>query len=174
MSGCLGVDKMPGKGYIHVHRKIWENAFFSSSERFDRRSAWLWLITHANYEKGSFLAKGRICYVQRGQLFTSVRYLAKIWGWDKDTVRRFLTDAETEKMITVTRTQSGTLITIVNFNKYNASGNSASEDTDTDADTEPTSNTDSTPYAEPSLLKKNIKKNIEKSKKETRGGRVIE
>lgn len=165
---------MAGKGFIHVHRKIWDNTFFSSSERFDRRSAWLWLITHANYEKGSFLAKGRICHVQRGQLFTSVRYLAKLWGWDKDTVRRYLADAETEKMITVTRTQSGTLITIVNFNKYNSFSASDSEETDTDTDTEPTPNTDSTPYTEPPLLKKNIKKNIEKSKEKTRGGRVIE
>ena len=165
---------MPGKGYIHLHRKIWENTFYKSGERFDRRSAWLWLITHANYEKGSFLVKGRICMVQRGQLFTSVRYLAQVWGWDKDTVRRFLTDTEIEKMTTVTRTQNGTLITILNYNKYNSSSDSEREDTDTDTDTEPTPNTDSTPYTEPSLLKKNIKKNIEKSKEKTRGGRVIE
>ena len=162
------------KGFILLHRKIWENVFFCSGERFDRRSAWIYLITHANHEAKSFMVKGRICHVQRGQMFTSVRYLAQIWGWDKDTVRRFLTDAETEKMITVVRTQNGTLITILNFNKYNSFKERATKNTDTGADTEPTSNTDTAPYAEPPLLNNVINNVSKKSKKETRGGQVIE
>ena len=165
---------MADKGFILLHRKIWENVFFCSGERFDRRSAWIYLITHANHEARSFMVKGKVCYVQRGQLFTSVRYLAQVWGWDKDTVRRFLTDTETEKMTTVIRTQNGTLITILNFNKYNSFGSRTGKHTDTDADTEPTSNTDTAPYAEPPLLNNVVKNVSKKSKKETRGGRVIE
>lgn len=169
---------MADKGFILLHRKIWENVFFSSGERFDRRSAWIYLITHANHETRSFMVKGKIQYVQRGQLFTSVRYLAQVWGWDKDTVRKFLSDTETEKMTTVVRTQNGTLITILNFNKYNSFSNRTPKRTDTDPDTEPTSNPDTHPDAEPPLLN-NVGKNVQKKSKKgaagaTAGGQVIE
>ena len=160
-------------GYFKVHRKIWENPIFSSGERFDRRSAWLYILSHANYTDGSFMVKGRLLHIQRGQLMTSIRYLSNKWHWDKDTVSRFLTDIETEKMITVTRTQNGTLITVRNYNKYQGSGDSDSEDTDTEPDTESPTNPDTGTDVKPPLLK-NIKKNIKKSKEITRGGRVLE
>lgn len=164
---------MSDVGYIFLYRKIWNNSFFCSDERFDRRSAWLYLLTHANYKEGSFVAGGRIRHVQRGQLFTSIRYLAKVWGWDKDTVTKFLSDAETEKMITRTRTQNGTLITIVNFNKYQPSGDSEENERDTEPDTERDTKPDTEPDTKPPLLK-NTKNNRKKLKKETRGRRVIE
>ena len=164
---------MAEKGYFMVHRKIWENPIFSSGERYDRRSAWLYIISHANYAAGAFLVKGRMCHVERGQLMTSIRYLANIWRWDKATVSRFLSDIETEKMITVTRTQNGTLITVLNYNKYQAFSDRASENTDTESDTESPSNSDTHADTESPLHKKNIKKNIKKSK-ETRGRQVIE
>ena len=160
-------------GYFKVHRKIWENPIFSSGERFDRRSAWLYILSHANYTEGSFMVKGRLLHIQRGQLMTSIRYLSNKWHWDKDTVSRFLTDIETEKMITVTRTQNGTLITVRNYNKYQGSGDSDSEDTDTEPDTESPTNPDTGTDVKPPLLK-NIKKNIKTSKEITRGGRVLE
>ena len=162
------------KGYVMIHRKIWDNVLFCSGERFDRRSAWIYLIMHANHVEGSFMVKGRIFHVQRGQLFTSIRYLAQIWGWDKTTVSRFLSDIETENMITVTRTQNGTLITLLNYNKYQASGVRNSKTTDTESDTESVSDSDTQPPSESTLLK-NVRKNVLKNqKKETHGGRVIE
>ena len=165
---------MAEKGYVLIHRKIWDNVLFCSSERFDRRSAWLYLIMHANHVEGSFMVKGRLFHVQRGQLFTSVRYLAQTWGWDKSTVSRFLSDIETEKMITVTRTQSGTLITIRNYNKYQVSGGRSSANADTEPDTEPVANSDTVPSSEPPLLK-NVRKNVLRNqKKKTAGGQVIE
>ena len=165
---------MADKGYIKLHRKIWDNTIFSSGERFDRRSAWVWLLTHANYDEGSFLNKGRICHVQRGQLVTSIRYLAQLWRWDKTTVSRFLSDMETEKMITQNRTQNGTLITILNYNKYQGSEDYDSQISDTESDTESVSYSDSEQSQNHPQLKKNIKKNIKKSKEKTRGGRIIE
>lgn len=163
---------MADVGYIKIFRKIWSNSFYCSDERFDRRSAWLYLLTHANYEEGSFMAGGRMRHVQRGQLFTSIRYLARVWGWDKDTVVRFLGDAESEKMITRTRTQNGTLITILNFNKYQGSGDFEKKDGDTEPDTDGDTKPDTDTDTEPPLLKKNIKKNSKKRIK--RGRRVIE
>lgn len=165
---------MAGKGYIKLHRKIWDNPIFCSGERFDRRSAWIYLLTHANHEDSSFMVKGRIRRVQRGQLFTSIRYLAQVWRWDKTTVSRFLSDTETEKMITVTRTQNGTLITVLNYNKYQGSDENAPQNTDTESDTESMPNADTLPPSESTLLK-NVRKNVLRNqKKKTAGGQVIE
>lgn len=165
---------MAEKGYVLIHRKIWDNVLFCSGERFDRRSAWLYIVMHANHAEGSFMVKGRIFHVQRGQMFTSIRYLAQTWGWDKTTVSRFLSDIETEKMITVTRTQSGTLITVLNYNKYQASGGRSSANADTESPSESVADSDTPSPAESTLLK-NVRKNVLRNqKKETRGGRVIE
>ena len=163
---------MAEKGYFQVHRKIWENPIFASGERYDRRSAWLYIISHANYADGSFLVKGRMCHVGRGQLMTSIRYLANIWHWDKATVSRFLTDIETEKMITLTRTQNGTLITVRNYNKYQRSSDRTSENADTESDTESPSNSDTRADTESPLHNKNIRKVLINQK--ANGGRVIE
>jgi DNA-binding transcriptional regulator YhcF (GntR family) len=168
------VCDVPEKGYIKLHRKIWDNPIFCSGERFDRRSAWIYLLTRANYEKGSFVANGRIRHLQRGQMFTSIRHLSQIWRWDKTTVSRFLSDMETEKMITLNRTQSGTLITIINYSKYQDSGDRAQQNADTESDTESVSESDTGQTQNHPQLKKNIKKNYKKSKEETRGRRVIE
>ena len=165
---------MAEKGYIKLHRKVWENPIFSSGERFDRRSAWIYMLTHANYRDGSFMKNGRIYHLQRGQLFTSIRYLAQIWGWDRKTVMRFLRDTETEKMITQTGTQNGTLITIVNYSKYQASDDSESEHGTTEGTTERTANSTTQAPTERTTTKEEHKKNIKKSKEKTRGGQVIE
>ncbi len=155
---------MADKGYIKIHRKIWDNPIFASGERFDRRSAWLYLISHANYADGEFMSGGRLRHVQRGQLFTSVRYLARLWGWDKNTVSRYLSDIEVAKMITVTRTQGGTLITVVNYSKYQDSVDSSQKNRDTYADTNSPKDSPTHADADSPLLKKNIKKNLKKSK----------
>lgn len=165
---------MAEKGYVKIHRKIWDNPIFCSGERFDRRSAWIYLIMHANHVEKSFMANGRIRHVQRGQLFTSIRYLAQLWKWDKTTVSRFLSDIETEKMITLNRTQNGTLITLVNFNKYQGFSDPAQKNADTESDTESVSDSDTEQTQNHPQLK-NVKKNVLRNqKKETRGGRVIE
>lgn len=115
------------------------------------------------------MVKGRIRHVQRGQLFTSIRFLAKEWGWDKTTVSRFLSDTEMEKMITVTHTQDGTLITVLNYSKYQASEGQGSENADTESDTESTSKSDTQPPTESTLLKKN-NNNVLRNQKKDGGG----
>lgn len=165
---------MNDKGYIRLHRKIWENDVLFCGERFTRLDAWIWLITHASHKPRILTIRGRTYSIQRGQYFTSIRYLASVWRWDKDTVSRFLSDTETEKMTTITRTQVGTLITVLNYNKYQGSGGRISVNTDTEPDTESDAESPTRPDAESPLIN-NVINNVEKkSKEERRGRRVIE
>ena len=164
---------VPDVGYIKLFRKIWENQILATGERFDRVSAWLWILTHANYKEGAFVKGGQLMHVKRGQLITSIRYLAMTWGWDRKTVIRFLGAMETEKMITCTGLQKGTLITISNYSKYQGSDDPASEEGATEGATEGTADSTHGGTTEGTTTKE-VKKNIKKPKKETRGGRVIE
>ena len=165
---------MNDKGYIRLHRKVWENDVLFCSERFTRLDAWLWILTHASHKPRTFTVRSRTYRVNRGQYSTSIRYLASVWQWDKTTVSRFLSDMETEKMVTAVRTQSGTLITVLNYNKYQGSGARPSGNADTESDAESTADSPIPPPAESTLIN-NVLKNIEKkSKEERRGRRVIE
>ena len=161
------------EGYIKLHRKIWENTFLNAEERFDRMSAWIWILTHANYKDGSFMKNGTLIHIKRGQLFVSFVRLSTTWGWDRKTVRRFLGTLETEKMITVTGHQKGHLITVLNYNKYQASGDLEIIEGTTEGTTEGTRNSPGTGTTEGTTTKEG-KKNIKKPKEKTRGRRVIE
>ena len=160
---------MADKGYILLHRKIWDNPVLVTGERFDHMSAWLWLITHANYTEKSVMIRGNLYKIQRGQVFTSVRKLADVWGWDKETVCRTLNLLEREEMIYKTRTPNGTLITIRNFLKYQDLKTSSENNPYTESYTDPDTDPDTGP---PQLIKDKIK--IIKEKEKIRGGRVIE
>ena len=161
-------------GYIKLHRKIWDNEFLNAEERFNRMSAWIWILTHVNYKDGSFMKNGLLIHVRRGQMFASFVHLAAVWGWDRKTVRRFLWTLETEKMITVTGHQKGHLITVLNYNKYQTSSDSEKFEGTTEGTTEGTRNSPGTGTTKGTTTKEEYKKNIKKPKKETRGGRVIE
>ena len=162
------------KGYIRLHRKIWDNGFLNAEERFDRMSAWIWILTHANYKDGSFMKNGVLIHVRRGQLFASFVHLAAVWGWDRKTVRRYLGTLETEKMITVTGHQKGHMITVLNYNKYQASEDSVISEGTAEGTAEGTRNSPGRGSAEGTTTKEEYKKNTKKSKERTRGAQVIE
>lgn len=170
-SGCWVVISTAdiSKGYIYLFRSIWDNPFFNNAERFDTRSAWLWLLTHANHTEKSIMIRGTVYRIQRGQLFTSIRNLSKVWGWDKDTVVRTLKSMENEEMITRTRTQNGTLLTIRNYSKYQDLGLYGKIDGDTERDTE----RDTEPDTEPPQLS-NVRRHYKAMNKKKSGGRIIE
>ena len=161
-------------GYIKLYRKIWDNNYLNSGERFTRMNAWIWLLTHANYKDGSFMKNGHMVRVKRGQLFTSIRYLSLAFGWDPKTVVRFLGYMETEKMITVTGMQRGTLITIIKYNDYQAYEDSGSEQGYTEGHTEGGADSHSGGRTEGYTTKEEYKNNTKNKKKETRGRQVIE
>lgn len=174
MSGCWEVDDVPGKGYVMIHRKLWDNPIFAPGERFDRRSAWLWILTHVNHAPGSIMKNGSLIHLKRGQMFESFTYFARVWGWDRKTVCRFFGTLETEKMVTLTGHQKGHLITVVNFNKYQGSRNSDSQEGTTEGTTESPLNSPGGGTTEGATTKECIKNDKRNQKKGTRGGRVLE
>lgn len=138
-------------GHFVIDRRIWHHPTFKG-DPFSRRDAWLWLISEAAWKPRDYSALGRTIHLERGQLVTSLRFLAKKWGWTVAKVRHFLHTLQQQEMILTSpasdtgyntgndtghdtgRSTPPTLVTICNYNKYQYGGinNSTGHDTGND------------------------------------------
>lgn len=125
------------EGWIKLHRKILESDLWNSKEPFGFREAWIDLLLMVNHADKKILFDGEPYTVKCGQRITSIRKLAERWHWSKDKVTRYLKTLESEQMITKKRYRNGTLLTIVNYGKYQG-GCDTDKDTykDTNKDTD--------------------------------------
>lgn len=115
-----------------MHRG-WQDKPIFSRETFSRRDAWVWLIEHAAFRPTEVgLGKNTIA-VGRGQLCYSLRYLARAWGWDDAKVRRFISRAIADEMITCVADAGQSLITIRNYEAYQNFTRVGDASTDADA-----------------------------------------
>jgi hypothetical protein len=117
-------------GFYLMHRGWLTHPVFGTRKRepFCRVAAWAWLIDEASFEPKLVRAGGKVIELQRGQLTHSLRFMAEAWGWQHDRCRRFLKELSHHAMIaTATATGDATgqmVITICNYDKYQAKGNS--------------------------------------------------
>ena len=110
------------KGYISIHRKIWDNDIWKSKEPFDVRSAWIDLLLMANHADNESIRGKSIIKLKRGQLHTSYGHLAKRWGWSVNKVRRYLRLLNELGMVHIDSTPNGTSLTLVNYGVYQDRG----------------------------------------------------
>lgn len=109
-------------GFIKLHRGWHESPMFKN-EPYCERAAWTWLLSNAAYREVRRVGgKGDEITLTAGQIHVSDRSLASVWGWDKKRVRRFLTKLERAKSATAKRTTNGTVLTIENWEDYQAKG----------------------------------------------------
>lgn len=105
-------------GYIKLHRRWHEGPNFRE-KTYCERAAWVWLLSNAAWKDTvRYSAKGDRIAITRGQIHVSLRSLGTAWGWSKGKVERFLSRLETETAITQNSGQSGNVITICNYDKY--------------------------------------------------------
>lgn len=109
------------EGYIKLYRQIQDCDIWLDDAPFDRRSAWVDLLLMANHSDKDILFDGQVMTVKRGQRVTSIRRLAERWGWGKDKVSKYLTLLEQFGMIEKKADSKRTLITIVNYGKFQGS-----------------------------------------------------
>lgn len=106
------------KGYISVHRKIWDTDIWKSSDPFDMRSAWIDLLLMANHADNECVRGKSVIKINRGQLHTSYDHLAKRWSWSRGKVQRFIRLLNELDMVVANGTANGTTLTIVNYGVY--------------------------------------------------------
>lgn len=106
------------EGWISIHRRIRENWIWKSSEPFDKRSAWTDLLLSANHKNNNIPFENDFIEIERGQFLTSLKQLANRWKWSRHKVSDFLNQLEQDNMIVQVRDTKKTLISIVNYDKY--------------------------------------------------------
>ena len=143
------------EGWIKLHRKILESDLWNNGDPFGVREAWIDLLLMVNYADKKILFDGEPYTVKCGQKITSIRKLAERWHWSKERVAKYLKTLEGEEMITKVRHKNGTLLTIVNYGKYQGQ---CDTDKDTDEDTNKDTDKDTdTPQTRIIKKDKNIK-----------------
>lgn len=118
-------------GYIAVSRSIFDHPLFKN--RPDWHVAWEKLIAAAAWKPQAHAGRWGAAHVERGQLASTLRALAGLLGWPKSSVEYFLRRLQDARMIvvnsirtrvntkdTIKNSQRITIITICNYNKFNA------------------------------------------------------
>lgn len=108
------------QGWIKIHRKLLECDIWDYDEPYTRRDAWIELLLLANHSDKDILFDNHKITIHRGQYLTSVRKLAARWQWGKDKTLNFLRLLEECEMIKKESDSRRTLLTIVNYEIYQA------------------------------------------------------
>ena len=114
-----GVEYLPenDNGWVKIHRSLFSSKLWTS-QKFTKSQAWIDLFGNANHKDGSFFIRGKEVIVLRGQIAWSQLTMAKRWRWNKRSVTRFMSGLESTHQITYQSDNVTTLITILNYDKY--------------------------------------------------------
>lgn len=107
-------------GWIKISRELPEHWIWQDA---DRLKWWLDLLFMASWEDSKQLVGSRLVEIKRGQLIASISYLVKRWGINHNTVIAFLKMLQDERMITKTSQSNISIITVCNYERYQAADN---------------------------------------------------
>ena len=149
---------MSENGWIQLHRQIRENWIWSDPEKL---RAWLDILLEVNHKDNQVPIGNHIITVKRGQKHTSVRKMAVRWGWSRDRVCRFIDLLSEAGMLTSTRTQIGTLLTVVNYDNFQGQPDT-NKDTHKDSDKATNKATNKATHKAQTIMNKNVKNEKER------------
>jgi len=109
------------RGYLPIWRKFFEeHPFWQEKRKFSKAEAWIDILvnTHFELQPKQRLIRGRMVTIEYGQCLMTTRYCGQRWGWHKTTVQRFLDMLSKMEQISVKCVQQMSIITVLNFEKY--------------------------------------------------------
>lgn len=106
------------EGWIALYRQIRDSWIWKNNEPFDKRSAWIDLLLTVNHKSKKIPFENDFIEIERGQTLTSIKRLAERWKWSRHKVSDFLDQLEQDTMIVQVRDNRKTLVSIVNYDKY--------------------------------------------------------
>jgi hypothetical protein len=106
-------------GYLRAQRDRFNHHLFAR-EKFCRGYAWDWMVAQARFNDCVVDVAGKSVNLKRGQFSHSIRFMAQAWNWDKAAVSRFITRLKTETMIETSTETGQIVITICNYERYQA------------------------------------------------------
>lgn len=103
------------KGWITLNRQIVDHWVWKNHEY---AFAWIDLLLMVNHENKKILVNNTPTTIKRGQTLTSIYKLAQRWQWSRKRIYSFLRALEQDGMIKRESTTRYTIVTIVNYGKY--------------------------------------------------------
>ena len=140
-------------GWIKLHKSITEHWLWDDPVIL---RAWLDLLMSVNYTDKKVLFNGKLIIVKAGQIITSIRKLSERWGCTRRKASRIIQLFTQDNMVELKTDRNGTLLTVVNYGKYQDMRDTESTTQDTTESTTQ-STTESSQH-------KNIKNNKEYKK----------
>ena len=104
-------------GWIRVQRSIVEHWLWQD-EPYSFGQAWIDLLISASWKDHKSYFDGKLEIKKAGTVYTSKRYLADRWKWNRRKLDKFLNALEGDKMVEIKSTKNCTTINIVNYTMY--------------------------------------------------------
>ena len=105
-------------GWIAVNRAVLKHPIFK--KRPDRTLIWIWMLAKAAWKDTPQDANGKTIIVRRGQILTSLRQMEEATGVGVQVIRTLLDRLKTEHSIKTVTNTGRLLITICNYDIYQA------------------------------------------------------
>lgn len=104
------------EGWIKIHRKILENPIICKDS--DYLAVWIYLLLNATHREIPALFKGKKIILQKGQLITGRKSMANQLKISESKIYRIINDFKSEHQIEQQTSNKNSVITILNWNKY--------------------------------------------------------
>ncbi len=103
-------------GYVRLYRKILDNPIIWKDS--DHVAIWIYLLLNATHKEISVIFKGEKTILRPGQLIVGSKAIAEELNINYVKVHRVLNDFKVEKQIEKQASNKNSLITILNWEKY--------------------------------------------------------
>ena len=110
-------SSIKNNGWIKLHRELLDNDMWNNLNS-DQRNVMITCLLLANHKPNQWQWEGKIFTLERGQFITSSLSLAQKCHLTRQKIRTSLVKLERWGFLTNKSTKTGTLITIVNYGKY--------------------------------------------------------
>ena len=104
-------------GWIRVQRSLVEHWLWQD-EPYSFGQAWIDLLLTASWKDHKSYFHGELEHKKAGTVYTSKRYLAERWKWNRRKLDKFLSALESDKMVEIESIKYCTTINIVNYTMY--------------------------------------------------------
>lgn len=112
---------MSDKGWIKLHRRLLDCP--NVMRDADYFAVWVYLLLSASHAEYATIFGGKKIILQAGQLITGRKVIEALLGIDESKVYRILMAYKNDEQIEIKSNNRASLITIVNWEKYQLAGN---------------------------------------------------
>jgi len=106
-------------GWIKIHRSIFKNPWMRNA---DVLGIWLYILLNVAYQPKDVVFEGKRITLQPGQGLFKMRQMAKELGVPRSTLHRVIMLFKSETQVETQSSPRNTIITVVNWNKYQMVG----------------------------------------------------